>query len=179
MSSTSLFAALVAVIAPATLLAYGVGCSSSTTGAGGGGTTDDGGKEADSINSGSDAAPEAAGGGDAGTEGGTDPDQGCYSLADGGCYDCCDQHHMTGSTTYYDALFTCVCTAANCQTQCAQTDCSMADDAGSSMTGDPCDLCEQQYAPDDGGGACGTPIATACNADPDCTAWLNCGNNCP
>jgi hypothetical protein len=80
---------------------------------------------------------------------------------------------------YDNAWSACLCTATTCQTVCARTDCSDADDAGVSASGDPCDLCQQQYLPEDGGGACGPPVDTACNGSPDCVAYSSCSDNCP
>jgi hypothetical protein len=76
-------------------------------------------------------------------------------------------------------LFTCICDNSNCATACASSDCSTNPDAAPSNPGDPCDKCEQKVAPDDGGGACGPPVKTACDNSLDCLALDNCLGNCP
>lgn len=181
--------ALLLLVSTLGLGGFAMACVSSTTG-GTGGTGNDydagnnkgGGSSGGGSGSGSGGGGSSSGGkaSDAGNggDGGADPDQACYSMGTM-CSDCCYQNHGSGSTTFDDAYMACVCTAAHCQTQCAQTDCSMSDDAGAPMPGDPCDMCEQQYAPVDGGGACGSSITSACNASADCVAFLNCENNCP
>ncbi|HEV3190623.1 MAG TPA: hypothetical protein VGY54_09015, partial [Polyangiaceae bacterium] len=59
----------------------------------------------------------------------------------------------------------------------ALTDCSSDPDAGSSVPGDPCDLC--QNAATDDAGACASALYTACRAVPDCVSYSACEDNCP
>jgi hypothetical protein len=146
------------------------GSSSGSSGAsssGSSGTSSSGGST--SSSSGSSGATDA----------GTDPDLACYSMGSDACETCCENNHPSGSTIYDDAWSNCLCATNTCETVCAQTDCSDSDDAGVSQSGDPCDLCQQQYLPDDGGGACGPPVNTACNGSADCIAYSNCSDNCP
>jgi hypothetical protein len=103
------------------------------------------------------------------------------ALSGDGCPDCCATNHATGENVYDDVFNDCTCGPPNgtlgvCQTQCAQTDCSSDPDAGSSVTGDPCDLCEQQSVSD---GGCVAPLNTACQPVPDCVLYAACLNLCP
>jgi len=109
-------------------------------------------------------------------------DVSCAALASEACYTCCEAHHPAGSTIHQTAVDDCVCgppngTGAVCQAQCASTDCSSNDDAGSSQAGDPCDLCTTQAT--DPGGKCETPVQTACQVNPDCIAYVACTDQCP
>jgi len=196
-SSTRCKLALILLASCLGIGAYTMACSSGGAGGGGGGgggsgsssgslsgsssgsrsgsSGGSGGGSGGSSGGGSSGANDAGGGGD----GGVDPDQACHAMSGSACSDCCGQSHSTGANVADQAYYACVCMAANCATQCAQTDCSMAADAGSSMPGDPCDLCEQMVAPDDGGGACGPSINSACNGSPDCVAYVSCLNGCP
>jgi hypothetical protein len=127
----------------------------------------------------SDAGSSAGEAGAAVDAAATNPDEACAAMDASACYGCCYKNHTTGGNVAYGAFYGCVCTPANCQTQCAQTDCNSSPDAGFPEAGDPCDLCEQQVAPYDGGGACGPQITAACNASPDCKAFFQCESNCP
>jgi hypothetical protein len=155
-----------------------VACSGSatTSGNGSGTSPDSGASTGEAGNAGSSSGGSSGGGaGDAGTN----PDNACAALSTTACSDCCINNHQSGSTVVDNAFYDCVCGPSNCQTQCAQTDCSSSADAGFAEAGDPCDLCEQQAAPADGGGACGPQITAACNASADCVAFFQCENNCP
>jgi hypothetical protein len=108
-------------------------------------------------------------------------DLACALLSGDGCPDCCATNHPVGEPVYDDVVNDCTCGPPNgtlgvCQTQCAQTDCSSDPDAGSSVTGDPCDLCEQQSLTD---GGCVAPLNTACQPVPDCVLYASCLNLCP
>jgi hypothetical protein len=157
-------------------VALGVACSGASTSTGNG----SGNASTDSSVS---TVPASDAGSSAGEAGGdaiaTNPDNACAAMDAGACYGCCFNNHPNGVNVADNAYYGCVCTAANCQTQCAQTDCSSSPEAGFPEAGDPCDLCEQQVAPYDGGGACGPQITAACNASPDCVAFFQCENTCP
>ena len=109
-------------------------------------------------------------------------DVSCAALASEACWTCCEAHHPAGSAVNQTAIDDCICgppngTSAVCQAQCATTDCSSNDDAGSSQPGDPCDLCTTQAT--DPGGKCETPVQTACQVNPDCIAYAACTDQCP
>jgi hypothetical protein len=109
-------------------------------------------------------------------------DLSCAQLSATACDTCCTDNHPVGEQAYQDAVDNCICgppngTNAVCQTQCAQTDCSSDQDA-SSVTGDPCDLCQTQ-AVDGDGGACVTQVNAACQAVVDCVAFIACEDQCP
>ncbi len=135
----------------------------------------DGGGSSDST-----TVPDAHLGGDASA----DPDFACYGagLAAVPCTQCCDQRHPGGSTMYNTAFDDCFCSPPNgitglCQTPCAQSDCSSMADAAPSVTGDPCDLCEQQQLAD--GGTCRMQINAACQSSTDCVLYEQCIGQCP
>jgi hypothetical protein len=155
-----------------------VACSSGASAGNGSGNAPD---SAVSTGPASDAGSSDAGSsaGEAGDEMATNPDQACAAMDASACSSCCYNNHTSGANVASSAFYSCVCTPANCQTQCAQTDCNSSPDAGFPEAGDPCDLCEQQAAPYDGGGACGPQITAACNASTDCVAFFLCENNCP
>jgi hypothetical protein len=70
-------------------------------------------------------------------------------------------------------------TTGKCQTECAASDCSAADNAPDSVTGDACDLCEKKNNPEDGTGPCDAPIKAACDKNADCVALQKCYDACP
>jgi hypothetical protein len=150
----------------------GSGGSGGGNGSGGGTGGGSGGMDAGSPGNTRDSATPLV---DAG--GSVDPDMACYGMDAGACANCCYTNHTAGGTVADNAFYGCICAAMTCQTQCAQSDCS--DEGGAPTPGDPCDLCEQQNAPLDGGGSCGPQITAACNASPDCVAFINCESNCP
>jgi hypothetical protein len=109
-------------------------------------------------------------------------DLSCAQLSPAACDTCCTNNHPVGEQAYQDAIDNCICGPPNgtngvCQTQCAKTDCSGDQDA-SSVTGDPCDLCQTQ-AVDGDGGACASQVSAACNAVADCVTFLACEDQCP
>jgi hypothetical protein len=161
--------------------------SSSGTGVAGSGS---GGGSGSSSGSGGGTTSSSSGGGSGSSSGGTADDAGAGADAndmvcdimptDDGCWTCCENNHPSGSTTYENAFYDCVCgppvgTNGVCQTQCASTDCSNNDDSGAPQPGDPCDTCESNATNPDGG--CASALATACTT-PDCLAFSNCVNNC-
>jgi hypothetical protein len=116
-------------------------------------------------------------GGTAGTGSGGTAGTGssCSGIADAGtCETCCETADMEGATTFFNAWGTCLCTSPGaCKTQCASTLCmNMPVPSGS-----PCDTCLQGSL--SMGGACVSPVTTACMADPNCVAFNNCANGCP
>jgi hypothetical protein len=171
------------------LLAYGAACSSTSnvpgpddnpgTGTGHDASSSSPGKDGGGGGGGGDAGTtsDAASSADASTN---NSDQECAAKGANDCGSCCEDHHQTGANTFYGALFGCLCgPSGKCQTQCAQTDCSNDPDAGFPQQGDPCDQCETQNAPEDGGGACGPAIDNACNGNADCQALFSCWDKCP
>jgi hypothetical protein len=177
------------------LLLSVTGCSSGGTPNGGGSGGDGGGhggSSGSSSGSGSGGGSSSSGGGDDGgikpQDAGSVPDSSVADLAcdsmstDDLCVACCTNNHPSGSMTYDNALYDCVCgppvgTQGICQSQCASTDCSAAADAGSSEAGDPCDVCTSQSVASDGG-ACASSVNSMCGQDPDCLAFSNCVDNC-
>lgn len=157
----------------ASMLALGawtVGCSASG-GTGGGDAGKDG---ATTQNDGGskDGAVTTDAGGDAGNS-----DQACTQAGStNACIGCCQTNHQTGSNTFIQAAQTCECTSPGaCKTPCAATYC-----AATPQTPDTtCNTCISNSLDPDAGGACLTPIETACNGDPDCQAYLACANACP
>jgi hypothetical protein len=179
--------------------------SSGTTGAGSGPDSGNGDNTGSSSGSGSSGSGSGSGSGglptqdsgvvvDAGVN--PQPDSGSTPLPDSGvadlaceslptddqCWNCCTNNHTSGSTVWNNAFYDCVCgppdgTQGICQTQCAQTDCSAAYDAGGPEAGDPCDTCENDSLGTDGG-ACASSVGTLCGQSPDCLAFSNCFNNC-
>jgi hypothetical protein len=183
MSKLTSIGSIFLTFASAGALAYSSACSSSsshgtTTTVDGGGThTSSGSSTGSSSSHGTSTASSSSSsstskGSDAGSN-----DNMCYSMSAANCGYCCDNDHPDGASVFYNAFNACICTTAHCQTQCATSDCDNADDAGD--TTDACAACENQYVLPDGGGTCGTMIATACNAAPDCVADNNCYSKCP
>lgn len=172
---------LVLVLGSTALCAWAAACSSGTVA---NTTNADGGSQGDASSSsdgtaGGDSSTQGDAGSspDSGVDGAVDPDKSCYSLTPNACGNCCSQHHPTGDQVQSNAFDMCICSAPHCAVQCALTDCSSAADAGSSMPGDPCDLCQTALLGD--GGACTIAIDTACKASPDCVAFDHCNNLCP
>src|SRR5215471_7873711 len=62
------------------------------------------------------------------------------TMAEDLCEACCETNHPAWAGKYNALFLACVCTAATCGQPCMKSDCS--DDAGCSVSGDPCDLCE-------------------------------------
>jgi hypothetical protein len=188
------------------LLFCATGCSSGSSGTTGAGSGPDSGNNdntGSSSGSGSSGGSGSGSGGlptqdsgvvDAGVNPPPDsgstpsPDSGVADLAceslptDDQCWNCCTNNHPSGSTVWNNAFYDCVCgppdgTQGICQTQCAQTDCSAAYDAGGPEAGDPCDTCENDSLGTDGG-ACASSVGALCGQSPDCLAFSNCFNNC-
>ena len=168
----SLSGTRVLVVVSSALVAGGLsyGCSSSST------SGDTGATEAGAL-------PDSAGGpGDAAPVDTGAQTSSCGAMTSDLCIKCCDTAHPKGAATEMSATEKCVCgppvgVDGKCQAQCAATDCNPSPDAGSSVTGDPCDICTT-VATDDGG-ACVASVAAACNADPDCVAHRSCTDQCP
>jgi hypothetical protein len=156
-------------------LTAALGCSSSQpTGAGRGAATNHAASGASGASTGS-TPPDAAAAGS---------DLSCSLLTSDACWLCCVNNHPAGSQTYQNAFQVCTCAPPNgttgaCQAPCAETDCSSDPDAGSSVTGDPCDLCEQASLNTEEAGACVNPVNTACMPVADCAQFVNCMNQCP
>jgi hypothetical protein len=148
--------------------------SSSGGGSVSGAASSSGGSSGGSSSGGSGSSSGSSSGGSSGG------DLACAALSTYDlCDTCCSNNHVAGSTLYDNAFAACLCTAATCQTQCAATDCSQADDAGSSVSGDPCETCEAMYqsGPGDAGTSCSD--LTLCAGNADCNAYVACDNNCP
>jgi hypothetical protein len=196
LTSTASFQSCATAVGALAIVACAAGCSSGSSGSstdappdsGGsndGGAPADSGSQADWSVPSVDSSPPPYEAGQPDTGGGDtggDPDLQCYGQSAELCYQCCVTNHPSGSMTYEGAFYDCMCappvgTQGACQTQCAQSDCSSAADGGGSMTGDPCDLCEMAAIGD--GGACASPLNTACGASADCLAFSNCQDNCP
>jgi hypothetical protein len=155
------------------------GGGSSSGGSSGGGSSSGKSSSGGSSSGGSSGTSTSSSGSSGAGDAGVAPDEACYSQGSDACETCCQQHHPTGSSQWDDAYYGCLCDPTRCATQCAQTDCNDNDDAGSPQPGDPCDTCEKQFAPDDGGGACGPIIDKACNGSADCVAYSKCSDSCP
>lgn len=169
------------------LVAASIGCSSQPAATIQGGATN----HAASGSSGAATGSTAPSGGSGAATGAAAPDasaassdSSCAELSSDACWTCCNNNHPTGSQTYQSAFQVCTCAPPNgtlgaCQVPCAQTDCSSDPDAGSSVTGDPCDLCEQASLNSEEAGACVDPVNTACTPIADCVQFVNCMNQCP
>src|SRR5260370_1397653 len=139
--------------------------SGAISGSGSGAMAISGGLGAHSGGSGASASGAGTGTGSPSGDAGAGSDLACIVLTtSAACDTCCTNNHPVGEQAYQDAIGNCICGPPNgtngvCQTQCAQTDCSSDQDA-SSITGDPCDLCQTQ-AVDGDGGACAKPGSDA------------------
>jgi hypothetical protein len=81
---------------------------------------------------------------------------------------------MEGAQTFVNALGECACVMPGaCESQCGgSTDfCS----GGNASTA--CGTCLDNSLGTSG--ACNMPVVTACETDPDCVSYLNCGDSCP
>jgi hypothetical protein len=152
--------------------------SSSSGGSSSGSSSGSGGDSGSKASSSSSSSSSSGSSGSHVDAGAADPDQACHAQTGDACDKCCADHHPVGASGREDLWAKCVCDPSRCQAKCAQTDCSDNADAGAAAPGDPCDLCEQQFAPDDGGGACGPIIDTACKGDPECVAYTACSDAC-
>lgn len=87
------------------------------------------------------------------------------------CGQCCQTEHEKGSTTYLTALLECACQADVCATACKTTYC-----AATPKNADA--ACEECIDGEAFGTACEAPIQTACEADADCVALIQCAQPC-
>ncbi len=81
------------------------------------------------------------------------------------CTTCCAQKHNNGAAAYIVAVNDCMCVAARCLGDCADTFCSPAFKAPDAR----CNVCITAKT-----GECSTQIAAQCMADPDCVAFDRC-----
>jgi hypothetical protein len=161
------------------VIVYGGGCSSTSTSTSG----DDGGGGDGAV-----SHPEAGGGMDSGNPMGDDASPGgdsglsdstCAAEPLAQCAVCCQKVHPHGAMTFFQSRDSCLCTSpAVCKTECATELCAMK----SAMLGDPCATCAQGALaqPQDGAadGPCVQPVVTACQADPDCVAFILSNTSC-
>lgn len=83
------------------------------------------------------------------------------------CFNCCDPSQKAfeaADKSYGD----CICAAAKCGTQCAQTACNAANPTEPAQN-DACDTCLMQNSD-----ACGQAAAAVCDADANCKAAEAC-----
>jgi hypothetical protein len=85
------------------------------------------------------------------------------------CISCCVNAHPGGAKTYNNALAACLCKPGNCRVQCSSSLCAspMADPNGS------CNVCAADKYTN-----CSTDVTTACTADADCNALMQCAVAC-
>lgn len=83
------------------------------------------------------------------------------------CFDCCDPS-KTAFEASDKAYGDCICAAAKCGTQCAQTACNAASPKEPAQ-GDACDTCLMQNSD-----ACGQSAASICDADANCKKASEC-----
>ena len=84
-----------------------------------------------------------------------------------GCFDCCDPSQKAFEAA--DKAFgDCICAAAKCGTQCAQTACNAANPAEPAQ-GDACDTCLQANVD-----ACDTVAGDVCDKDANCKTASAC-----
>ncbi len=114
-----------------------------------------------------DAAGDDASADDASSsDGGGGSDLACGQLSTlQSCQQCCLGNHPSGYKIYASALEGCACTNPGaCQSQCATEYCVQKPTSNN----DPCATCLSGSLMQ-GSGACYNPVATACQADLDCT----------
>jgi hypothetical protein len=167
------------------MLLAGQGCSGQLEAADGGaldGTTGDqdhAATEAGVDSSGPDGNPISDGAtGDSVTEEDAPTGDGpCVGQTGGACLACCKQVHAEGNATASAATYGCLCDGSVCASACSSSYCvtGVLPDAATA-----CGQCEVAARSEDGdGGACYHAILTACQADPDCVALVNCDHGCP
>ena len=83
------------------------------------------------------------------------------------CFDCCDPT-QTAFEAADQAFGDCICAAAKCGTQCAQTACNAANPTEPAQ-GDACDTCIQANLD-----TCDDAAGTVCDADANCTKASEC-----
>jgi len=104
-------------------------------------------------------------------------DQQCAAEAEMACIDCCQTNHTSGIQALVMAIQSCACgTGGPCATTCASEYCA---NGAVNTTGDACDTCISNSLDPDAGGACLTPVETACGAGSACDQYLSCANGCP
>jgi hypothetical protein len=139
--------------------------SSGSTSSSGGSTSSSSGSTSSSggSTSSSSGSTSSSGGSSSGGDAGTTAT--CTATTTGqACGDCCYAQHP-GANVGDDAFGSCVCqTPGTCATQCAATFCAGKPTA----QGDACETCLQ------GATQCEQTATTACNANPDCTAFNTC-----
>ena len=87
------------------------------------------------------------------------------------CQTCCIGNHNAGFHTINAAAMSCACTPSLCEYSCQTEFCAGQPDT----QGDTCATCLGSAL----SGSCAGELQAACNADPDCTAYLSCFNtNC-
>jgi hypothetical protein len=148
---------------------YGAGGSSGGGAAGAAGTGTAGA-------GGTDVQPEAGvddGDGSTGEGGSTAPE--CAAQSVDACVSCCQQAHPRGYQVVEGSAFQCVCVKPGpCAKNCGASVCASPPVAAQS--GDSCDTCINSSLQDSG--ACNQPVVSACNAEPDCGAYVTCVQAC-
>lgn len=96
-------------------------------------------------------------------------DSTCAALTTKGqCEQCCLKVHPSGYTVYHQALNDCTCTSPGaCATECANEACANKP----TQTGGACEQCITASLGQSG--ACYNAVASACQADGDCTALFS------
>ncbi|HEX3344348.1 MAG TPA: hypothetical protein VHS09_07230, partial [Polyangiaceae bacterium] len=121
-----------------------------------------------------DAADAFAGTLDSGAAGPPPNDSLCFENAHLGCIDCCVQccgkDHMAGILDHVALVKSCVCGAGPCAEPCSYELCI----GTVPVIGDVCDKCVNAAL----AGPCGGPVEAGCAADPDCTAFEACSDQC-
>jgi hypothetical protein len=183
-----LFARSLAVMGAGVILLGEGGCMAHSSGNIDDSSGDDGGTVAPDAAPQKDAGSPSKDGGSAHDSGGPPPPPGddgggppppqgdaacAQKTSQSACIGCCQGNHKTGFNTIHTAANQCLCVSPGaCKTECATEFCANKAES----KGDPCDTCIgnaiQQSA------ACYQPINSACQADPDCTAYLTCAQPC-
>jgi hypothetical protein len=179
-----------ALVGSVLALASVAGCSSDDDGgAGAGAAAGSGGSGGSGASGGTGATAGAAGeaGGSSGTGGSGTGGSGGIGGGDGGfgsdeqcadaptqetCHNCCINTHLESRPALLRITADCVCTTAQCGTQCEATLC--ADPIVQPTPGDACDTCFQSALDPNNANGCAEQIVTACAADTDCNAPFAC-----
>lgn len=143
------------------------GGKSSTAGAAGKGSTSSAGTTAagGAFGGGGAVGGPAGGAGDSGTGGAAAVSQCAPSLGQSACVSCCATAHAAGRTVYSQDVSGCACQGP-CKTACA-TECK-----NGGQVGQACGACLDQAF---GSNQC---ALTACNANADCTEYVQCLDGC-
>jgi hypothetical protein len=114
------------------------------------------------------------GGGGGGGGGSTLTDASCAAMnTQNDCFNCCGEVHTTGANNFDNYVGTCECMNPGvCAQECSSETCAGV----AASPGDACDTCITNSLGQ--GGSCVGPVETACDADSDCNAYLNCGGGC-